>query len=200
MKSILFLVGSLRAESMNLRVARIAERMLPDGYQAVRFDLADVPVFNADLSGEATPEVVKGLRSAITDADGVFWVTPEYNFAIPGIVKNAIDWASRPMLPRNCMVGKPMNAVVATGSLVNGIRGLSDLKRTWNNCGGAAVGFDFVIQQANEKFVTADGIEDLVGPSRATLQFNLDNLVRAIEADYGAVPLANWDAYVRTLS
>ena len=51
MKSILFLVGSLRAESMNLRVARIAERMLPDGYQAVRFDLADVPVFNADLSG-----------------------------------------------------------------------------------------------------------------------------------------------------
>ena len=185
---------------MNLRVARIAQGMLPVGYEAVEFDLADVPVFNADLAGEGTPEAVKGLRSAITNADGVFWASPEYNYAIPGVVKNTIDWASRPMLPRNCMVGKPMNAVVATGSLVNGIRALGDLKRTWNNCGGAAVGFDFVIQQAPEKFVITDGADDLVAPTRATLQFNVDNLVRAIDADFGAVPLANWDAYVRTLS
>jgi chromate reductase len=200
MKTILFLVGSLRAESINRRVSRIAEQMLPDGYRAVRFELADVPVFNADHVAADTPDAVRGLREAITNADGVFWATPEFNYAIPGVVKNAIDWASRPMLPRNSMVGKPMNAVVATGSVNNGIRGLTDLKRTWNNCGGAAVGFDFVLQQAPQKFIETRGVDDLKPATRATLQFNVDNLVRAVEGDFGAVPLANWEAYVRTLS
>jgi len=199
MKSILFLVGSLRADSINRRVSHIAERMLPEGYEAARFDLAGVPVFNADLRGEQTPGAVNGLRDAIAMANGVFWVSPEYNFAMPGVVKNALDWASRPILPRNCMVGKPMNAVVATESASHGIRGLTELKRTWNNCGGVTVGFDFVIQQVDQKFVESDGVDDLEAKSRATLQFNVDNLVRAVDGDYGAVPLANWDAYVRMM-
>jgi chromate reductase len=104
MKSILFLVGSLRAESLNARLARVAAAKLPD---------------------------------AIRDADGVFWTTPEYNYAFPGIVKNAIDWTTRPMLPRHPIVGKPMNAAVATMSPANGIRSLSDLKRIWAAAFGA---------------------------------------------------------------
>jgi chromate reductase len=200
MKSILFLVGSLRAESMNRRLSLVAERMLPEGYVATRFDLANVPPLNQDLRGDRSPAVVNELRAALQEADGVFWTSPEYNFAMPGIVKNAIDWASRPMLPRNAIVGRPMNAVVATESTNHGDRALADIKRIWGNCGGVAVGFDFVLQEAPSKFVTEDGSETLEPITRTRLQLNVDNLVRTIEGGVGAVALANLDAYVASMS
>ena len=199
MKTILFLVGSLRRESMNRRVSLIAETMLPEGYQASRFDLNDVPIFNADRRAEHTPASVTALRSAIADADGVFWTSPEYNFSLPSVVKNAIDWACRPMLPRNPIVGKPMNAVVATESPSYGARSLADIKRIWGNCAGVAVGFDFVLHEAPSKFVIENGVETLEPVSRQRLQLNVDNLVRTIDADVGAVVLANWDAWIASM-
>jgi NAD(P)H-dependent FMN reductase len=96
MKNILFLVGSLRRDSLNMRLARVAAQNLPEGYQATFFDLKDVPMYNDDLRGEHSPEGVQRLREALRSTDGVFWTAPEYNFALPGIVKNALDWASRP--------------------------------------------------------------------------------------------------------
>jgi chromate reductase len=162
MKSILFLVGSLRAESLNARLARVAAAKLPD---------------------------------AIRDADGVFWTTPEYNYAFPGIVKNAIDWTTRPMLPRHPIVGKPMNVAVATMSPANGIRSLSDLKRIWANCGGVPVTtFDFVLQQAPGKFVEENGVETIEPTALGILRFAIDSLVRAIEGDAGALVVSNWAA------
>jgi NAD(P)H-dependent FMN reductase len=200
MKSILFLVGSLRVESMNRRVSLIAERMLPEGYEATRFDLIDVPIFNADLRAEHTPVSVTALRRAIEEADGVFWTSPEYNFALPSVVKNAIDWACRPMLPRNPIVGKPMNVVVATESPSYGARALADIKRIWGNCAGVPIGFDYVVHEAPEKFMMEDGVETFEPISRKRLQLNVDNLVRAIDADVGAVTLANWDAWLESMS
>lgn len=200
MKSILFLVGSLRAESMNRRLSLVAERMLPDGDASTRVDLADIPFLNQDLRGERTPASVVALRAAIQAANGVSWTAPEYNFALPGIVKNAIDWCSRPMLPRNNIVGKPMNAVVATESTNHGARALADLKRIWGNCGGVSVGSDFVPQEAPGKFVVDGDVESLEQFARAGIQLNVDNLVRTIQADVGAVALANWDTYVASMS
>jgi NAD(P)H-dependent FMN reductase len=200
MKTILFLVGSLRVESMNRRVSLIAERMLPEGYEATRFDLIDVPIFNADLRAEHTPASVTALRRAIEQADGVFWTSPEYNFALPSVVKNAIDWACRPMLPRNPIVGKPMNVVVATESPSYGARALADIKRIWGNCAGVPIGFDYVVHEAPSKFVMHDGVETFEPISRKRLQLNIDNLVRAIDADVGAVTLANWDAWLESVS
>jgi chromate reductase len=200
MKTILFLVGSLRVESMNRRVSQIAERMLPGGYEPSRFDLVDVPIFNADLRADATPPSVTALRAAIAQADGVFWCSPEYNFALPSVVKNAIDWACRPMLPRNPIVGKPMNVVVATESPSYGARALADIKRVWGNCAGVPVGFDYVVHEAPSKFVTEDGQETLEPLTRQRLQLQVDNLVRAIDADVGSVALANWDAWVESMS
>ena len=200
MKSILFLVGSLRVASMNRRISLIAERMLPEGYEASRFDLIDVPIFNADLRAERTPESVSALRGAIAQADGVFWTSPEYNFAIPSVVKNAIDWACRPMLPRNPIVGKPMNVVVATESPSYGARSLADIKRIWGNCAGVPVGFDYVVHEAPGKFMLEEGVETVEPVTRKQLQLNVDNLVRAIDADVGAVDLANWDAWVESMS
>lgn len=195
MKNILFLVGSLRSESLNKKVAEKAATLLPEGYEASTFDISGIPLYNADLDGENAPSDVLALREAIIAADGVFWVTPEYNYSIPGVVKNIIDWASRPMLPRHSMIGKPMNAVVATVSPTNGIRALTELKRLWSAVGGAPVTtFDFVVQQANTKFVEQDGKEDLEPFATAGLQSAIDNLVRAIEHNIGASVRANWDA------
>jgi NAD(P)H-dependent FMN reductase len=199
MKNILFLVGSLRKESLNKRLSFIAERLLSEKYVATRYDLADIPLFNGDFERNA-PDSVLGLREAVGAADGVFWTTPEYNYALPGVVKNAIDWASRPMLPRNSIVGTPMNGVVATGPATNGIRSLTDLKRIWNGCGGAAVGFDFVLQQAHTKFVDQDGEENLEPVALKMLKFNIDNLQRSIDDNGKAVATANWDAYVEQMT
>jgi chromate reductase len=195
MKNILFLVGSLRRDSLNMRLARVAAQNLPEGYEATFCDLQEVPMFNEELRGERTPDAVQRLRDALRNADGVFWTTPEYNFALPGIVKNAIDWATRPMLPRHSFVGLPMNAAVATISAANGIRSLNDLKQIWNNCGGFTVTtFDFVLQLAPSKFVEENGVETLEPLSLDKLRMAIGHLVRAIEGDGGAVVRANWHA------
>jgi chromate reductase len=201
MKNILFLVGSLRHDSLNMRLARVAAQNLPEGYQASFFDLQDVPMYNDDLRGEQSPEGVRRLREALRTTDGVFWTTPEYNYALPGIVKNAIDWASRPMLPRHSFVGLPMNGAVATISATNGIRSLNELKRNWSLCGGFTVTtFDFVLQLAPSKFVEVDGVESLEPLSLRKLRMAIGHLVRAIEGDAGAVVKANWQAFVESLS
>ena len=200
MTTILFLVGSLRRDSLNARLARVAARELPEGYDAVFFDIGTLPFFNDDVRGEDTPEVVRQFRDAVRVADGVFITTPEYNYALPGVVKNAVDWASRPMLPRNSIVGTPMNAAVATISATNGIRSLSDLKRIWANCGGVTVNsFDFVLQSAPAKFIDQDGVETLEPASLKILRFALGNLERLIEHKAGEVIEANWDAFVENL-
>jgi chromate reductase len=200
MKNILFLVGSLSHESLNRRLANVAAANLPDGYRATFFDLKDVPFYNDDIRGENQPESVRQLRDAYRDADGVFWTTPEYNYALPGIVKNALDWGSRPMLPRHSIVGTPMNAVVATISATNGIRSLNDLKRIWSNCGGFSVtNFDFVLQLVPPKFVEENGEETIEPTSLGALRLAIGHLARAIEGHAGAVVTANWTAFAESL-
>lgn len=200
MTTILFLVGSLRQDSLNARLSRVAVREMPQGYDAAFFDIGSLPFYNADLEGENTPAVVREFRDAVRNADGVFVTTPEYNYALPGVVKNAVDWASRPALPRNSIVGTPMNVAVATISATNGIRSLTDLKRIWANCGGVTVNsFDFVLQSAPAKFIEQDGVETLEPVSLKVLRFAMDNLERLIEHKAGQVLEANWDAYAESL-
>ena len=93
---ILGLSGSLRDGSHNTRLLRGAGTLLPEGVELVVFDRLDaIPPFNED--DEATPpEPVRHLKEAIAGADGLLIATPEYNSSIPGVLKNALDWASRP--------------------------------------------------------------------------------------------------------
>ena len=106
---ILGIPGSLRAESFNKRLLEAAAEAAP---AAVRLDvydgLASIPLFNEDLEGEDHPgaPAVKRLRQAIEAADAVLISTPEYNQSMPGVLKNAIDWVSRP--PRSSFDGKPV--------------------------------------------------------------------------------------------
>jgi len=94
---ILVLVGSLRAASMNRQLAELAAESAPAGVALRSFDrLGELPFYNEDIDGDGAPESVQALRLAAAEADAALVVTPEYNGSIPGVLKNAIDWLSRP--------------------------------------------------------------------------------------------------------
>src|ERR671930_1671796 len=111
---ILGLSGSLRRDSHNTSLLRAAAMSLPPGVELDLYDeLDDLPHYNADIDGEPAPEPVARLREAISVADGVLIATPEFNGSIPGALKNALDWASRPF-PDNALRGKPVAVVGAS--------------------------------------------------------------------------------------
>jgi chromate reductase len=93
--TILGIAGSLRKQSYNRALLRAASQLLPEGMTLETFDLDGIPPFNQDQDTKP-PERVKQLKSRIRAADAILLVTPEYNYSVPGVLKNAIDWASRP--------------------------------------------------------------------------------------------------------
>jgi NAD(P)H-dependent FMN reductase len=110
---ILVLIGSLRAASVNRQLAEVASESSPAGVSLQLFDrLGELPFYNEDIDGEGVAESVQALRLAAAEADAALVVTPEYNGSIPGVLKNAIDWLSRPF-GNGALKGKPM-AVVGT--------------------------------------------------------------------------------------
>jgi chromate reductase len=93
---VLGIAGSLRAGSYNRALLRAARELAPEGMGISTFDLAPIPLYNADVQAQGDPEPVVALKAAIQEADALLIATPEYNYSIPGVLKNAIDWASRP--------------------------------------------------------------------------------------------------------
>lgn len=112
MKKIAILVGSLRRDSINLIVARALERLAMSRFEFVYADIGDLPHYNDDLWAEP-PHSVMALKQLIESSDGVIFVTPEFNRSIPGLLKNAIDWGSRPW-GKNSWSGKPVTVVGAS--------------------------------------------------------------------------------------
>lgn len=104
--------GSLRKESYNRSALRAAVNLMPQGAKLDTFELGDIPPFNEDHEQEA-PHAVRMFKRAIKDADAILIVTPEYNYSVPGVLKNAIDWASRPY-GDNAWDGKPVGMMGAS--------------------------------------------------------------------------------------
>jgi len=93
---VLGIAGSLRHASYNKALLRAAIKLAPDSVEITTFDLADIPLYNQDIEDQGDPEPVKSFKQAIAKADALLICTPEYNYSIPGVMKNALDWASRP--------------------------------------------------------------------------------------------------------
>ena len=111
---VLVLVGSLRAASINRQLAELAVETAPEGVSLQLFDrLGELPFYNEDIDNEEVGEAVAALRAVAADSDAALVVTPEYNGSIPGVLKNAIDWLSRPF-GDSALKGKP--AAVIGGS------------------------------------------------------------------------------------
>jgi len=126
--NILGISGSLRKESFNTKLLRAAQELAPEGVVITRFDLAPIPLYNEDVFVAGRPPEVVRFRDAILAADALLIATPEYNYSVPGVLKNAIDWASRP--PReNPFAGKPAAIMGATPGLGGTMRSQSHLRQ-----------------------------------------------------------------------
>ncbi|HHV22028.1 MAG TPA: NAD(P)H-dependent oxidoreductase [Propionibacterium sp.] len=114
--NVLILLGSLRADSFNALLARELVEMMPEGMTASIYDgLGELPHYNEELDGEVVPAPVAAFRGAADRADAVVVVTPEYNGAVSSVIKNALDWGSRPY-GVGALKGKPAVVFSATGS------------------------------------------------------------------------------------
>jgi len=126
---ILGFAGSLRKQSYNVALLSAATEMVPDTATLEIFDLEGIPPFNQDL--ELQPgEKVKEFKTKIRAADAILIATPEYNYSIPGVLKNAIDWASRPY-GDNAFDGKPVAMMGASIGMLGTARAQYDLRRSF---------------------------------------------------------------------
>lgn len=115
------LLGSLRKASYNAAVARALPALAPVGVEVLALpSIRDIPLYDADLQAEGFPPAVLALAEQIRAADGVVIVTPEYNYSLPGVLKNAIDWLSR--LPAQPLAGKPVAIQTASMGVIGGAR------------------------------------------------------------------------------
>jgi chromate reductase len=146
--------GSLRRGSFNAALLAAAAAELPP---AVQFDLwhglADVPPFREDH--HEPPTAVIALRHEIAAADAVLIATPEYNGSVPGALKNALDWASRPY-PDNSLRGKPVAVIGASTGLFGAVWAQADLRRILRTAGASVLDAELAVPSAHEAFA-ADG-------------------------------------------
>ncbi|MEO7909996.1 MAG: NADPH-dependent FMN reductase [Roseiflexaceae bacterium] len=117
---VLGISGSLRKAAWNTGLLHAAGEVLPEGMSLEITDLADIPLYNQDHDGPHAPESVKHFKERIRAADALLIATPEYNGSIPGVLKNAIDWASRP-ISDSPFSGKPL-AIMGAGGISGTIR------------------------------------------------------------------------------
>jgi chromate reductase len=127
--TILGFAGSLRKESYNKALLRAAMELIPKNAKLEVFDLGGIPLFDQDLENRM-PERVKEFKAKIKAADAILIATPEYNYSIPGVLKNAIDWASRPY-GDNSFEGKPVAIMSASIGLLGGARAQYHLRQSF---------------------------------------------------------------------
>ena len=128
MKKVLMIVGSLRKDSFNRQLAKRVEAMLA-GKAEVRFlQFADLPFMDQDIEFPA-PESVARVRQAVQEADGIWIFSPEYNYQIPGVLKNLLDWLSRPLVPNDWERGSVVKGNPVTISGVAGRSGAAGVRK-----------------------------------------------------------------------
>ena len=182
---VLGISGSLRRDSLNSALLRAAAERLPAGAELVTFDrLGDVPPYSEDAeAAEPAPEAVRELREAIRAADAVLIATPEYNHSLPGQLKNALDWASRPA-GQSALNGKPAAAIGASKSMFGAVWAQAELRKVLAAMGGRVVEAELPVGHAHELLV-GERLE--LSPQQSEqLEEILAELVAAAEAEPAA--------------
>jgi chromate reductase len=126
--TILALLGSLRDASFNKMLLHAAEELKPEGMTIVEANIFDIPHYDQDIEDAGVPDSVRKLKQQIAEADALLFVTPEYNYSVPGVLKNAIDWASRPPQENPC-AEKPAAIMSASTGLMGGSRAQYHLRQ-----------------------------------------------------------------------
>lgn len=174
--NILGIAGSLRRGSINKAALRAARELAPAEARISIFDLEGIPPYNEDLWTPAPPPRVVELKQAVRAADAVLFVTPEYNYSFSGVLKNAIDWASRPS-GDNSWKGKPVAVMGAAGGAIGTGRAQYHLRQCFVYLEMPALNQpEVLINHAKEKFDAHGALTD--EPTRERIRQQLDALVR----------------------
>jgi chromate reductase, NAD(P)H dehydrogenase (quinone) len=180
---VLGISGSLRRDSHNTRLLRAAAETLPPGVELELFDgLAELPLYNEDADTEPCAEPVDRLRRAIEDADALLIATPEYNASIPGVLKNAIDWASRPF-PENVLRDRPVAVMGASTGLFGAVWAQAELRKVLHHAGARVVDRELPVGLAGSAFAGDGSLADFEQERR--LAELVDALMREVPVPVG---------------
>jgi chromate reductase len=130
---LLGLSGSLRTGSYSTAILETLAEAVADRACLTIFGLETIPAYNQDFEGELRPPPVKALRGAIEESDGLVMVTPEFNHGIPGVLKNALDWASRPAF-KSVLRDKPSVCMTNSPGTTGGVRAHAQMRETLASC------------------------------------------------------------------
>jgi chromate reductase, NAD(P)H dehydrogenase (quinone) len=181
---VLAISGSLRRDSYNTKLLRAAEELFPS---VAEFELAEglkeIPPYDEDDDVEPAPAAVAAFRAAVADADAVLFATPEYNSSIPGQLKNAIDWVSRP-LATNPLRNKPVAVVGASAGAFGAVWSQAELRKVLAATGARVVDAEVAVGHAPTKFDEDGQLID------ETLREQLQEVVDALLTETPASVLA----------
>jgi chromate reductase len=150
----------LRADSHNSRLLRAAAELLPPGAELIVFDgLKAIPPYDEDDDAGLGPASVARLRRAIAGADAVLFATPEYNSSIPGVLKNAVDWASRPVAT-NPLRNKPVAVIGASTGMFGAVWAQAELRKVLGATGARVTEVELAVGHAHEHLDSAGHLTD----------------------------------------
>src|SRR5215211_4857967 len=176
---VLGITGSLRRDSFNHALLREAAERLPAGAELVEFGrLGEIPPYDADVESEGTPEPVEALRQAMREADAVLVATPEYNHSIPGVLKNALDWASRPA-GQSALNGTPAAVIGASTGMFGAVWAQAETRKVLGALGGRVVEAELPVAKAADLY--REGRLDLSPEQSQQLEGILATLVSEVE-------------------
>lgn len=154
------LVGSLRAGSYNRALLRAAATVAPADVEVlVDGDLGLLPFFNEDTEGARTPAPVHDLRRQVADGDAVLVATPEYNGGMPGVLKNALDWLSRPT-GESVLAGRPVAVVGTSPGRRGAVRAQAEVRRVLTAIGAEVLDDELPVPSARHVFTPEGGLVD----------------------------------------
>ncbi|MCW8086207.1 NADPH-dependent FMN reductase [Sabulicella glaciei] len=166
---VLAICGSLRAASLNRKLLRVAAEVAPEGMAVEEAPIGGIPIFDEDIEAKGLPDSVAGLRERCFAADALLFVTPEYNYGVPGGLKNAVDWLSRRVEGKQPFAGKPCAMMGASGGMGGTIRAQLQLRQSLQLLGALTMpGPEVFVTQANGRFDADGNLTD--APTRAAVE------------------------------
>jgi len=148
---LLGIAGSLREGSYNRGLLRAARELLPEGVELTEFDIRALPFYDGDVETAGDPEPVVALKDAIREADALLIATPEYNASVPGGLKNALDWASRPF-PDNVLKAKPAAVIGASTGLFGAVWAQAEVRKALKASGAHVLENELPVGMADGAF------------------------------------------------
>ncbi len=192
---VLGIVGSLRANSFNGALLNATKNFFPDRVEFETFDISEIPHYNQDVEDSGIPEIVSEFKQKVLDADAIILASPEYNGSVSGVLKDALDWASRPY-GDSSISGKPVTLLTAVSGRNGGQAVLNHLTLIIDYLDARLIGAPVLVQQAPGIFDDQSNISDpetfhKIEKLTAQIVEELSIKVKTLESANSLEPLAN---------